>query len=159
MAGRQRPIENTDYENPELRGLIDFSALPTGGYSVQPVTEREFANDKEGQAAYEAFMREPIVLKIHSTTDKNEPLVADVALNGVKCPMPREKPIKVPRAFVEVLARSQNRAYEQERVPDPDAAEGYKTRRTTGVQFPFSVLHDPSPKGRAWLQRITHESA
>lgn len=160
MAGRQRAIESTDYENPELRGVIDFMHLPTGGVSIQPVNEREFdMTSAEGRFAYEKFMAEPVVLAIHATSDKNEPPVADIRLNGVPCPLPRDAKIRVARAFVEALAQSQVRSYEQVRDPNPDATEGMKTRRHTGSQYPFSVLHDPNPKGRAWLQRIMHGSA
>lgn len=161
MAGK-RATESTDFENDELRGVIDFSMLPTGGVSVQPVTvaEREFdTRTVDGLAAYEKFMSEPITIKVHATADKNEPPVADISLHGIRCPIPRERPVRVPRAFVEVLARSQVRAYSQERDPNPDATEGMRTRRHGGSSYPFQVLHDPNPKGRAWLQRVMHESA
>jgi len=159
---RNRPIENTDFDNPEISNVIDFSSLSTGGVSITPVqsSHREFdTTTQEGLIAYEKFMSEPVTIKVHTTSDKNEPEVADVALHGVRCPIPREKPVRLPRAFLEVLARSYVRVYRQERVPDPDAAEGMKTRRSIGASFPFQILHDPNPKGRAWLQRITHESA
>jgi len=152
-------IENTDHLNPELRGLIDFSNLATGGMSIQPISEREFKNDAEGLAAYEKFMAEPVVVKIHSTADKNEPPFADLGLNGVPCPVPRERPVRIPRAFLEVLARSQVRVYTQERNPNPDAAEGMRTQRKTGASYPFQVLEDKNPKGAAWLRRVMYESA
>lgn len=155
---RQAPVENTDYLNNEIEGVIDFSFLSTGGTSIQAVTEREFPNTPEGNVAYEAFMREPVVIRIHSTTNENEPFVADISLNGVPCPLPREVPLRIPRAFVEVVASSQIRAYRQERVGDPDASEGMRTKRTTGASFPFQVLQDKNPRGRAWLERITHSS-
>lgn len=156
-----KAIESTDFTNPELTGLIDFSALSTGGLSITPIAveEREFGTGAEAQAKYEAFMGEPVVIKIHSTSDKNEPLVADLALNGVRCVVPREKPVRLPRAFVEILARSQVRNYSQERVANPDATEGMVTKRHVGSSFPFMVLQDKNPKGQAWLRRVTHESA
>lgn len=156
-----RPQENTDYQNPELSGLIDFADLSTGGLSITPVQaeEREFGNTIEGIAKYEAFMKEPVVIRIHSTSDKNEPFVADLALNGVRCVVPRERPVRIPRAFVEVLARSQVRNYSQERVTNPDAVEGMMTKRHTGCSFAFAVLQDKNPRGQAWLRRVTHESA
>ena len=151
--------ESTDFTNPELDGTIDFSALPVGGLTVQPVEEREFKNTKEGNLAYEKFMAEPIVIKIHSTADKNEPPGAEVALNGVKVYIPRERPVRIPRAFVEILARSQVRNYSQQRNPDPMADEGMFTRRHVGASYPFSVIEDKNARGRAWLQRMVHESA
>lgn len=155
-----KPItESTDFTNDELDGLLDFGALPVGGVTIQPVQEREFKNDGDGKLKYEAFMAEPIVIKIHSTADKNEPPGAEVALNGVKAYIPREKPVRLPRAFVEILARSQIRVYSQKRNPDPAADEGMMTKRHVGASYPFSVIEDKNPRGRAWLQRVVHESA
>ena len=151
--------ESTDYTNIELNGLLDFGALPVGGLTVQPVAEREFKSDKDGKLQYEKFMAEPIVIKIHATADKNEPPGAEVALNGVKVYIPREKPVRLPRAFVEILARSQVRNYSQQRNPDPMADEGMFTRRHVGASYPFSVIEDKNARGRAWLQRVVHESA
>jgi hypothetical protein len=156
---RNRPVENTDYENPEIRGVIDFMHL-RAGTSIEPVNDREFnMRSPEGRLEYEKFMMEPVVLCIHKTADKNEPFVADVHLNGEPMPLPRDVPIRIPRCFVEVLAQSQVRQYTQVRDPNPDATEGMKTHRHGGAQFPFQILHEPSPKGRAWLQRVTHTSA
>lgn len=154
-------IENTDLENPELRGVIDFSMLSTGGISIEPIPKRELEFDTskpEGRLAYEKFMTEPVIIVIHNTDNDNEPPIADVSLNNVKCPIPRNVPVRIPRAFVEVLARSQTRSYRQQRVADPDAAEGMKTKRMTGASFPFRVLRDKNPKGEAWLRRVMHES-
>lgn len=157
---RQRAIESTDYENSELRGVIDFMHLPTGGVSVQPVTEREFdTSTAEGLAAYEKFMREPVVVVLYGSSNPNDPLVADIRLNGALCPLPRDVPVRIPRAFVEVLAQSQVRTYSQEDVDNPKATEGKRTKRHTGLQFPFRVEHEPNPRGRAWLQRVMHQSA
>lgn len=154
-----RAIESTDYENRELRGVVDFMHLPTGGVSIQPVTEREFDMTKpEGKLAYEKFMTEPVVIRIHGTADKNEPAVADLRLNGIACPLPREVSIRIPRAFVEALAQTQQRTYSQEDVENPRATEGKRTRRHTGSQFPFAVLEDKNPRGRAWLERVKYAS-
>lgn len=156
--GRTAEVESTDFVNPELNGLIDFGALPVGGVTVMPVTEREFKNDQEGKLAYEKFMAEPIVIRIHRTADKNEPPIAELGLNGVKAFVPRDKPVRLPRAYVEILARSQVRNYSQERNPDPNADEGMFTKRHGGASYPFQVIKDDNPRGRAWLARITHES-
>lgn len=158
MATR-RQSESTDYLNPELEGVIDFSSLATGGQTVQPVTEREFAMNQEGKMAYEAFMQEPLVIVIHATSNPNEPEVCEVGLNGVTVNVPRDRPVRLPRAFVENIARSQTRTYSQRDVRDPMATEGKMTKRHTGTDYAFRVIHDPNPKGGAWLRRVMHESA
>jgi len=155
-----KETQATDYLARDTEAVIDFSALPVGGYSIQPITEREFDfNKPEEVAAYEKFMAMPIVVKIHSSSDPNAPTVCEVGLNGVKVTIPRDKPVRIPRAFVENIARSQTRGYRQERIADPMADEGMRTRRFIGTDYPMAILEDKHPKGRAWLERITRESA
>lgn len=156
----RRETESTDYLSGELSGVVDLMSLGSGmGPQVQAITEREFKNTIEGNLEYEKFMREPVVIRISSTNDKNEPPFAFVGENGVNVWIPREKPVRLPRCFVETLARSQVRNYRQERNPDPNADEGMTTRRSGGASYPFAVISDPSPRGQAWLRRVTHESA
>lgn len=155
-----KETQATDYLSREMAGVIDFGSLPVGGYSVQPITDREFDTSKPEQLAeYEKFMAMPIVVKIQSTGDPNSPQVCEVGLNGVKVTIPRDKPVRIPRAFVENIARSQTRGYRQDRVADPMADEGMKTRRIIGTDYPMAIIEDKHPKGRAWLERITRESA
>lgn len=155
-----KETQATDFISRELDNVIDFGALPVGGFSVQPITEREFdMSNPEGCAAYEKFMAMPIVVKIHSASDANAPQVCEVGLNGVKVVIPRDKPVRIPRAFVENIARSQTRGYRQERIADPMADEGMRTRRFVGTDYPLAVIEDKHPKGRAWLERIMRESA
>lgn len=158
---RTREVEATDYINPELDGVIEFEQIRRQGMvMIQPVTDREFNTlDEEGKTAYEAFMNERIVIRIHETTDKNEPPYAFVGDNGDCVWIPRARPVRLPRKFVETLARSQVRAYHQQRDPNPNADEGMQTFRRVGASYPFSVIEDKNPRGRAWLARVTHESA
>jgi hypothetical protein len=154
----RKELEAADFLNTGIAGVVDFMSMGAG-IGVQVVTEREFKSTPEGNVEYEAFMRQPIVIRISRTGDKNEPAYAFVGDNGVSVWIPREKPVRLPRCFVETLARSQERHYRQERNPDPNADEGMTTRRSGSASYPFAVLHDPDPRGRAWLQRVTHESA
>lgn len=153
----RREVESSDYLNKEMAGVVDFMKLRSG--AVVTVTEREFKSTPEGNLEYEQFMQQPVIIKIASTNDKNEPAYAYVGDNGVSVWIPRETRVRLPRCFVETLARSQARNYRQERNPDPNADEGMITRRTGNPGYPFAVISDPDPRGRAWLERVTHESA
>lgn len=158
-----RETESTDFLSGELNNVIDFTQLQvrTGiAPAIEAISEREFeTHTKQGKLEYEKFMQEPVVIKIHKTTDKNEPPTVGLGCNGMQIYVPRERPVRLPRFFVENLARSQERIYRTERNPDPNADEGMFTKRHSGASFPFSVLKDDNPKGRAWLARVTHESA
>lgn len=158
--GRTAATENTDYLNRDLAAVVDFMETPTGGVSMEGISDREFdMASAEGRLAYEKFMNEPVVVKIHKTSDQNEPTVADLGLNGARIAVPRDVPVRLRRAFVEVLARSQMRGYSQQRNPNPMADEGMVTKRHGGASYPFQVIEDKNPRGRAWLQRVTFESA
>lgn len=159
--GMRSEVESTDYLNPELNGVIEFEHIRRSGMvMIEPVTDREFAiHTQEGRNDYEAFMNERIVIKIHETTNENEPPFAFVGDNGECVWIPRGRPVRLPRKFVETLARSQQRIYSQTEDPNPKADEGMITRRRTGAAYPFSVIEDKNARGRAWLQRVTHESA
>lgn len=151
-----RTVQSEDYRSTELDGVVDFAMLRTGGpLRVDPVGEREFKDIAE----YEKFMAEQVVIRIHSTPDKNEPPAAFIGENGAGVWIPRNVKVRLPRSYVETLARSQSRSYRTDRNPDPNADEGMVTKTTSGACYPFEVLQDPNPRGRAWLQRVTHESA
>lgn len=137
-----------DYTSP---GALIHSMAP----SIEPVSEREFADKVD----YERFMQQPVVIVIHKTAERHEAPSVMVGDNGNQAWLPRGKKIKVPRYFVETLARSQTRQYSTEHNPDPAASFGMNVRRFGGLAYPFSVVADPHPKGDAWLQRVMSESA
>lgn len=133
-------------------GIVDWSHLATGTQAIEVVSEREVAQDQ-----MEAFMRELLVIELHDTTDKNAPIGAEVGVNGQKVFIPRCKKIRIPRAFVENLARSQPIGWRTENVRDPSAEIGTVPRRSKGASFAFTVHHDPNPVGRRWLERVIRE--
>lgn len=105
-------------------------------------------------AAYEKFMTDPIVIKIHTTTDKNASPVIPVGINGDQKWLPRGVPIRVPRSFVERLAQSQTTAYKTVENPDKASDSGMLNKSTTAHEFPFDVIQDPSRYGGRWLKRM-----
>ena len=61
--------------------------------------------------------------------------------------------MNVKRKYVEALARGRTTKYEQKTM-DPSRPENIQMAEKTALTYPFSVLHDPNPKGRAWLKAI-----
>ena len=153
-----RQVHSPDLQARELDGVLDFAMLKRIGGGLphlDPVTEREFKTVAET----EAFMNDLLVIEIHTSTDKNAPVVCEVGVNGDKVVIPRGRKVRIPRRFVERLAQSQATSFRQERHANPDADEGMVTKRSTAQEYPFSVLKDPSPKGSAWLARVIREGA
>lgn len=150
-----RQMHSPDFQAPDLEGVIDYAMLKRGLAQITPVTEREFKDIAE----IESFMNDLLVIEVHTTTDKNAPLIAEIGVNGDKVVIPRGRKVRIPRKFVERLAQAQSASFKTTPNPNPGADEGMITTRHNGQEYPFTVHHDPSPKGRAWLSRMVREGS
>lgn len=121
--------------------------------------EREWGKANDIGAADE-FMRDRLTIEVHTSTDPNAPPMAPVGVNGRMVWFMRGMRYKnVPRAFVEILARSQSRRFQRsEQVRDPSADVQMRTMSRQAHDYPFSVLHDPrGARGEQWLARVIRE--
>lgn len=109
-------------------------------------------------ASEEAFMNESVTIEIHTTTDENQPPQVVVNVNGVNTVFFRGVPTVTKRKFVEVLARMKETKY-TERVTNPMDPSSIEHIPRTVMVYPFSVLEDRNPKGRAWLNHVMAEPA
>lgn len=116
---------------------------------IATVGDREFKNTVE----MEAFLQEEVMLRIHPTNDVNAPPFVPVGCNGDQVWLPRGKAISIPRKFIESLARYEA-ALTTEQQQDPNADNGYLQRTRASQPYPFAIIQDRHPKGRAWLERI-----
>lgn len=155
--GRRQEIHSTDFVEGEEQ-VLDMMTASTEHLVRQvleePIMEREFKT----VAMYEEFMAQGVVIKIHETTDDNAPWVVPVGVNGDMRHLPRDIPIRIPRKFVECLARSQETSYKTKKNKDPDADQALVPTARRAQCYGFSVLHDPAPQGRAWLERVTRSA-
>lgn len=93
----------------------------------------------------------------HDTDDTVKNLFP-VSVNGKGWLLEQGKEYKLPRNVVEVLLRSRRTTYSsQEYVDSKDGIKkvAYPTR--VNNRFPISIMHDPSPKGRAWIETLKHQ--
>ncbi len=114
------------------------------------------ANDLIPQAELENFMSQVLTIYIHPSTNKEENPVLIPSVNGVNQPIYRGQPAKIKRKFVEALARNRHTGYEQK--IDPLNPENYQMVPCMVVKDPFTVQHDPSPRGPEWLRQILCEA-
>lgn len=122
---------------------------------VEPVSQ---AADFREMAASEAFMNEHVTIMVHSTTDENQAPHVIVNCNGTNQPIIRGVPTKVRRKYVEILARMKETKYTQV-TPNPAAPDVSEMRARHGLAYPFDLVEDANPKGRAWLQNVLAEPA
>jgi len=102
----------------------------------------------------EAFMNDMLLIIVHESPLEGQLEVIAPQVNGVNQPIVRGKETRVKRKYVEALARSTVTNYRQT-TPDASKPDNIQMIPRTSVTYPFSVLHDPHPKGREWLKQLT----
>lgn len=102
------------------------------------------------------FDHEILTVYIHEQdTDDTVKNMFPVSVNGKGWLLEQGKEYKLPRNAVEVLLRSRRTSYSShEYVDNKDGIKkvAYPTRINT--RFPISIMHDPNPKGREWINAI-----
>lgn len=101
-----------------------------------------------------AFNEEVMTIRLERSSEKNAPHFHDFHVNGVTEWVPVGQPYKIKRKFVEVIARSQPYDVQTEVIEEPGRDPFNRVIRNSRSKYPFSVIHDPNPKGFAWLTNI-----
>ena len=122
---------------------------------VETVAE---SRDFSQLAADESFMNEMVTVMVHSTTDENQAPHVIVNCNGTNQPIIRGVPVAVKRKYVEILARMKETKYTQ-LTPNPAAPDVSELRARHGLAYPFDLVEDKNPRGRAWLNNVLAEPA
>ena len=105
------------------------------------------------------FNEDLLVIYINRAPEEHAPETYDIAVNGRAIRVPVEQPVRVARKYVEVLARAQPiRVRTISGKDDSDRGAYNKIARSQARGYSFSVHHDPSPKGTAWLAKVMRES-
>ena len=135
---------------------------PIEGLSIeddQPIVETVAeSRDFSQLAADEAFMNELVTVHVHSTTDENQAPQFILNCNGGNQPVVRGVDITIRRKYVEIMARMKETKYTQV-TPNPAAPDVSEMRARHGLVFPFNLVNDPNPRGRAWLENVLAEPA
>jgi hypothetical protein len=103
------------------------------------------------------FMEDVLTIRIERGREKHAPTWVDVYVNGVCQWVKIGEPQKIKRKYVEVLARSQPFSVATEHGTTAEERPQNRIQRNQFAQYPFSVLHDPSPLGSEWIQRVYME--
>ncbi|CAB4145618.1 hypothetical protein UFOVP474_23 [uncultured Caudovirales phage] len=109
-------------------------------------------------ASSEVFMNEHVTIMVHSTTDENQPPQVIVNCNGMNQPIIRGYPTTIKRKYVEILARMKETKYSQV-TRNPAAPDQIDMVARHGLSYPFDLVEDKNPRGRAWLTNVMAEPA
>lgn len=150
MAPRHRDVDVVT-ENIKQGKEIPLSEIDSTG-GVEPVSEAMFADD----LALEAFMNEILTIVVHQDTSEGSLDVIAPNVNGINQPIVRGAKSKVKRKYVEALARTRLESFGQ-RQDSFDLSSIALVPRTV-IAYPFSVINDPNPNGRTWLEGILAEA-
>jgi hypothetical protein len=109
-------------------------------------------------ASDEAFMHEMVEVMVHSSTDENQAPNVIVNCNGTNQVIMRGVPTTIRRKYLEILARMKETKYSQV-TRNPAAPDQIDMIARHGLAYPFELIHDSNPRGRAWLQNVLAEPA
>lgn len=150
----------------------DIILPATGPVSREPesIIPVEGGNSATDKLADLAFMEEPMTIYLEPSGEEDATQFAQVAVNGKPAEvfnheqnrwvsqgfLPIGVELTTKRKYVEVLARSKPQRIKT-KVDDPRGDPRNIISRFTHSRYPFSVIEDRNPKGRAWLSKIKAE--
>ena len=134
-----------------VAGIEILDDTPT----IDPVSQ---VADLRELAASEVFMNEMVEVMVHSSTDENQAPHVILNCNGTNQPILRGVPMRVRRKYVEILARMKETKYSQV-TRNPAAPDQIDMIARHGLAYPFEMLSDENPRGRAWLSNVLAEPA
>lgn len=137
---------------PEDRLVLDSDTELT--IDTDTVLEVVQETDVAKAAREEAFAQEPVTVMLHTTSDENAPPHVIFSVNGRCQPVARGVATTIKRMFVEVMARCWETKFTQPQrdLSNPEAGNAVIGRSV--LTYPFEVIEDRNPRGRAWLHAI-----
>ena len=105
------------------------------------------------------FMNEPVTISITESADENTDDRFVVYNNGRAYPLRQGETVTVPRFVVEDLMRARTTKYRNElRVDQLTGEQSYHWPSKTGLRYPFTIVQDNNPKGKAWVAKVRAEA-
>ncbi len=117
-----------------------------------------------------AFNEEPVTIRISRSAEKNSANTIPIWVNGKGCEVwneqqkrwmeithvPVERTIIIKRKYLANLAGAKQDRVETSGTDPEDIGKPGENRvdRYTSALCAFSVIHDPSPRGHAWLNEL-----
>lgn len=101
-----------------------------------------------------AFNEELVEVMVHETTDENAENPIFTSCNGTPQYFYRGLPQTVRRKFVAILASCKEHGVSTPEATQADGTRVMNIRRTSSLKYPFSVIHDPNPRGPEWLRSL-----
>ena len=132
------------------KGVSDGIALPDVR-GIELDTEMVVRSE---HLEFERFMHEIVSVQMMPQNNENDHKFAEITVNGqYRCLMMGEQ-YDIPRTHLAVLANAKSMRVEQEKLVNPDGSIGFREKAVLRQMYPFTVAHDPNPKGGVWLMKL-----
>lgn len=165
MPRAQPRTTSTHDVSPKARQGFDLDTLAKGGSDIEVIQP---GKDFQQLVENEAFMHDLLEVRFHETGDPNAPKMIEVGVGiagidgsagkDVRKAYMRGQIYQIPRFVVEVLAHAKVTSLVQKQGPSgrPDDIVNVEKH---AFYYPFEVIRDPNPKGRAWLEKVLADPA
>lgn len=147
--GRKKNVDATDEMLPKPK------ETPLSEIGEADGIERVAENDFARAAELESFMAEPVTILVHKSGIESDLEIITPTVNQLNQPIIRGVNTTVKRKYVEALARARTTKLTQRK--NHFEPEKITNVETTTLSYPFSVIEDRNPNGRAWLEGILAE--
>lgn len=154
----QKELHSDDVKIEKGEQILPAAPAQDGTLFVDQTLDHEPVMDPKS-LDQEAFMQEMVEIQMSDAMDENDPQWVEVTVNGKYVRIPRGGCMRIPRTHVAVLAQAKQLRVLQDKVTNPDGAAGFRERVVVKLSYPFSVTHDPNPKGPAWLRQLLQNPA
>ena len=115
------------------------------------VVDRVLTEDK---LETERFMAEKILVLVQDSADETDHEIVETWVNGRVQRFLRGQAQLVKRCYVEALARAKRTTYRQTLDERMGTQAFNQMRPHHSLAYPFTVLEDKNPRGRAWLLSV-----
>ncbi len=112
----------------------------------------------EDHAAQLAFLNEMVIVNIAENSDPNAENPVMLSVNGRAVYLKRGEDSVVRRMYVEQLLRAKPVGINTKVGRGDDGEVTNKITKTSAIKYPFSMVRDDSPLGRAWMRKILNEA-
>lgn len=136
-----------------VSGSLDQMRRPD--HRIEPVPDMSRFQD---HAAEMAFLEEPVIVRIHETNEPGAENPVVLGVNGRQVAIVRGQETIVRRKYVEQLLRAKPENLQTRVVRTGDGDVKNVIDKTRALKYPFSILRDDNPRGRAWEARIRAEA-
>lgn len=152
--GRGRKIIEPMEEQIGQDGVYEFDEDGDEPVLVAPKMESVEDPAAADKLANMQFMEDMITIHVHDVAEDNADQVFMVGVNGKQEVFKRGETKTVKRYIVETLARAKPVRFRNQEFTMDDGTRAFRYPSNTGLRYPFSIVHDPHPKGADWIKAV-----